>query len=121
MRFGGHKAACGLSLKKENLKELSERLNSYSKLSKDDLTEKLYIDADMPFGYVSFKIIEDLEKLEPFGVKNQTPVFAVKNLLLVKARRVGENHVFLSVRDQGGRIRRVYGSCFGRRFKFDSL
>ncbi len=104
-RFGGHKAACGLSLKKENLKELSERLNSYSKLSKDDLTEKLYIDADMPFGYVSFKVIEDLEKLEPFGVKNQTPVFAVKNLLLVKARRVGENHVFLSVRDQGGRIR----------------
>ena len=104
-RFGGHKAACGLSLKKENLEELSKRLNSYSKLTEDDLCEKLYIDADMPFGYVSFKVIEDLEKLEPFGVKNQTPVFAVKNLLLVKAKRVGENHVFLSVRDQGGRVR----------------
>ena len=59
----------------------------------------------MPFGYVSFRVIEDLEKLEPFGVKNQTPVFAVKNLLLVKAKRVGENHLFLSVKDAGGRIR----------------
>ncbi len=104
-KFGGHKAACGLSLKKDNLKELSDRLNAMSELTEDDLTEKLYIDADMPFGYVSFRVIEDLEKLEPFGVKNQTPVFAVKNLLLVKAKRVGENHLFLSVKDAGGRIR----------------
>lgn len=104
-KFGGHKAACGLSLKKENLEELNRRLNSYSNLTKEDLTEKLYIDADMPFGYVSFKVIEDLGKLEPFGLGNSSPVFAQKNLLLLKARRVGENHIFLSVRDSSGRVR----------------
>jgi len=103
-KFGGHKAACGLSLKKENLPELIKRLNNDSALTKEDLTEKLYIDADMPFGYVSENLINDLYKLEPFGTQNPAPVFALKDLLLIKGRRVGENHIFLTVKDNNGNI-----------------
>ena len=106
-KFGGHKAACGLSLKKENLPELTERLNRDSALTKEDLTEKLYIDADMPFGYVTENLINDLFKLEPFGTKNPTPVFALRDLQLVKGRRIGENHIFLTVKDNNNNIKEL--------------
>ena len=106
-KFGGHKAACGLSLKKENLPELIERLNKDSNLTKEDLTEKLYIDADMPFGYVTENLIADLFKLEPFGMNNPAPVFALKDLQLIKGRRIGENHIFLTVKDSKGNIKEL--------------
>ena len=106
-KFGGHKAACGLSLKKDKLPELIERLNKDSNLTKEDLTEKLYIDADMPFGYVTENLINDLFKLEPFGTKNPAPVFALKDLQLIKGRRIGENHIFLTVKDTKGNIKEL--------------
>ena len=106
-KFGGHKAACGLSLKKENLPEFMERLNNDSVLTKEDLTEKLYIDADMPFGYVTERLIDDLFKLEPFGTGNPAPVFALKDLQLIKGRRVGENHIFLTVKDSNGNLKEL--------------
>ena len=106
-KFGGHKAACGLSLKKEKLPELMERLNNDSVLTKEDLTEKLSIDADMPFGYVTERLIDDLFKLEPFGTGNPAPVFALKDLQLIKGRRVGENHIFLTVKDNNSNLREL--------------
>lgn len=106
-KFGGHKAACGLSMPKENLEELRKRLNDLSELTEKDLTEKIRIDADMPFGYVSEKVVNDIAKLEPFGVGNVTPVFAQKDLLLLSAKRVGgdKSHVFIDVKDSGNNIR----------------
>ena len=106
-KFGGHIAACGLSLKKDKLPELIERLNRDSNLTKEDLTEKLYIDADMPFGYVTENLIADLFKLEPFGMNNPAPVFALKDLQLIKGRRIGENHIFLTVKDSKGNIKEL--------------
>lgn len=106
-KFGGHKQACGCSLKKEDFDALNERLNAESGLSEEDLTEKLLIDADMPFGYVTERLINDLYKLEPFGNGNRTPVFALRNLTLFKAKRVGENHIFIKVKDASGNIQEL--------------
>lgn len=105
-KFGGHSAACGLTVKEENFASLSERLNNESSLTEDDLTEKLRIDADMPLSYVRTDTVKDIKKCEPFGKGNAKPVFAVKDMLLVRADRKGEmkSHVFLSVRDSRGYI-----------------
>ncbi len=106
-KFGGHKAACGLTIKEENLLEFTKRINELSNLKKEDLIEKLYIDADMPFGYVSFDLMKDLEKLEPFGCANASPVFARKDLQLISAKKVGADgtHLFISVRDEKNQVR----------------
>ena len=58
----------------------------------------------MPFGYVTERLINDLYKLEPFGNGNRTPVFALRNLTLFKAKRVGENHIFIKVKDASGNV-----------------
>ena len=105
-KFGGHSAACGLSLKEDNLDALSDRLNEESNLTEDELIEKLKIDADMPLSYVRVETIKDIKKCEPFGKSNNKPVFAVKDMLLVRADRKGDtlSHVFLSVKDTKGYI-----------------
>ncbi|MCR4647674.1 MAG: single-stranded-DNA-specific exonuclease RecJ [Lachnospiraceae bacterium] len=108
-KFGGHKAACGLSLKKENLEELIKRLNENTGLSDEDLTEKLRIDADMPLSYVSFGLISDLARLEPFGAGNVTPVFAQKDLHLVSMRRFGADrtHMVITIKDPKGSSKKL--------------
>lgn len=107
IKFGGHKAACGASLTKDNLEELRQRLNDNSRMTEEDMIQKLRIDADMPFGYVSERVVEDLSRLEPFGTGNPTPVFALKNLRILYGRKIGEekNHLILSVIDSSKELR----------------
>ena len=90
-KFGGHKMAAGLSLEESNLAALNSRLNENSKLSLDDLQEKIVIDVPMPMGYVTEKLISDLDVLEPFGTGNQKPVFATKNVCFVSFSPMGKN------------------------------
>ena len=112
-KFGGHPMAAGLSLKKENVNKLRERLNEEAGLKEEDFVQKLMIDCAMPIGYISAKLIEELDVLEPFGPGNEKPVFAVKNVLLTDKRILGKNRNVLKliVRDESGSS--VQGVFFG--------
>ncbi len=103
-RFGGHKLAAGLSLKKENIGTLRRRLNENCLLTKDDMAEKVVIDMEMPFSCVTEGLVNELELLEPFGKGNTKPVFAERNIRLLEGRILGKNHnvLKLKVRDSGG-------------------
>ena len=90
-KFGGHPMAAGVSLKKENLEPLREFLNSHCGLKEEDLVSTLRIDADMPFSYVTEKVIEDLGILEPYGNLNEKPVFARKDVIFTGGKIVGKN------------------------------
>ena len=67
--------AAGMTLKKENLDELRRRLNEESTLSAKDFCPEVRIDAAMPIGYVTERLMEELEQMEPFGTGNPKPVF----------------------------------------------
>lgn len=90
-KFGGHPKAAGMSLPKENLEEFKCRLVENSGLTEDDLTEKVSIDVILPFGLVNEQVVEELKLLEPFGVGNEKPLFAERNLKLLHARILGKN------------------------------
>lgn len=89
-KFGGHKMAAGLSLPKENIDELRTLLNNNSKLTEDDLIEKLSIDIDLPINYVSKALVEEMDRLAPFGTGNPGPLFAQKDLTIL-SRRASKN------------------------------
>ena len=112
-KFGGHPMAAGLSLKKENVNKLRYRLNENADLNEEDFVQKLMIDCAMPIGYISAKLVEELDALEPFGPGNEKPVFAVKNVLLTDKRILGKNRNVLKliVRDENGSS--VQGVFFG--------
>lgn len=96
-KFGGHPMAAGLSLAKENVHNLRNKLNECAQLSEDDLTPITWIDVPMPVDYVTFDFIKQLSVLEPFGKANEKPVFADRNLTVRNASLIGKNKNVLKV------------------------
>lgn len=90
-KFGGHPMAAGLSLEEDNVYELRNRLNDNASLSNDDLIPKVYIDMQLPLEYISFRLIDELKLLEPFGKGNEKPIFGEKNLKLSRGFVLGSN------------------------------
>lgn len=103
-KYGGHKLAAGLSLKKENIAPLRRMLNETCTLTEQDLAEKVPIDMELPFSCVTEKFVSELELLEPFGKGNTKPVFAARNVSVLEGRILGKNHnvLKLRVRDNAG-------------------
>src|SRR5690606_30810343 len=60
-------------------------------LSNDDLIPKVYIDMQLPLEYISFRLIDELKLLEPFGKGNEKPIFGEKNLKLSRGFVLGSN------------------------------
>ena len=106
LNYGGHPMAAGLSLEKENIQRLRERLNANACLTEDDLMEKICIDVPMPISYITEHLIEELNVLEPFGTANKKPVFAEKNVSILGARILGQNRnvVKMQVSDNSGTV-----------------
>lgn len=91
IKFGGHKMAAGVSMKEEHVEEFRKRLNEACTLTEEDLEEKVHIDIALPFSYVTKELVEELEKLEPFGVGNSKPVFAQKDVVVLREQILGKN------------------------------
>ncbi len=106
-RYGGHKLAAGLSLKKENVERLRRALNEHC-----GLTEKVVIDMELPFSCVTERFVEELSLLEPFGKGNTKPVFAARNVEILSGRILGKNKnvLKLCVRDAAGTV--IDAMCF---------
>jgi len=101
-KFGGHEMAAGLSVKDGKIDELRRALNEFATrtLKDDDLHKRVRIDAVLELGDLDADFFEQLEKLEPCGPDNPTPVFAVKGVRLRGAPRVvGKNHLRFNVTD----------------------
>jgi len=88
-KYGGHKLAAGLSLKKKNLEELKQQLNEKARLTREDFIPTVHIDVPMPMSYASLEFAKELQMLEPFGVGNPKPLFAQKEVTFVNAKKIG--------------------------------
>lgn len=99
-KFGGHRLAAGLSLKKENIAEFRRRLNENCTLTEEEMKEKVTIDMEMPFSCVTEELVKELELLEPFGKGNTKPVFAARGITLLGARILGRNRNVLKIKAQ---------------------
>ena len=111
MRFGGHRQAAGLSMKRENLESFRKMINDYCTLKPKDLTEKVVIDMEMPFSCVTEGLIRELALLEPFGKGNTKPVFAARNVRLMDMRVMGRKKNVLKMRAvdaNGNTVEAVY-------------
>ena len=105
-KFGGHAAACGFTIKQENIETLCEKLNEHARqhLSDDDLIPEINIDATVSSQSLNLELVESLKMLEPFGQGNRKPIFATKDLILVDEPFVmKEKHLKLKLRDAQGK------------------
>ncbi|MCY6483788.1 single-stranded-DNA-specific exonuclease RecJ [Clostridium aestuarii] len=90
-KFGGHPMAAGLSIKEENILKLRQKLNENCKLTENDIIPKIKIDKRIPLSIIDYIFIDELEKLEPFGKGNSSPLFAEKNIEIINIKIMGKN------------------------------
>ena len=77
-RFGGHRAAAGLSIDRGRIDDFRDEFDRVAgeMLGGDDLVPKLKIDAELSISEVGLSLIDELESLEPFGMGNRSPIFS---------------------------------------------
>ncbi|RMG45132.1 MAG: single-stranded-DNA-specific exonuclease RecJ [Acidobacteria bacterium] len=105
-RYGGHAHAAGLTIREEHIPTLAARLNQYAHtvLSSDDLIPELEIEHWLSIPDIDFELWTALSQLEPFGVGNPKPVFAVRQGRIVdQPRLLKEQHWMFRMEQQGRR------------------
>lgn len=83
LKFGGHAAAAGMTLKAENIPELTKRLNEYAGSHMDSrmLIPVLRPEVTLKPSEISVDLIEMIERMEPFGQDMPEPLVAVRGSL----------------------------------------
>jgi len=99
-KFGGHKYAAGLSIKKENL---SLFIDSFEKavsesITKDQLTPKINIDMVIDINDADNKLYRIINQFAPFGPSNLSPIFVSKGVIdNGYGKKVGEDKTHLRI------------------------
>ena len=82
-KFGGHKYAAGLSIKKENL---SEFIIAFEKvvsecITEDQLSPKIDVDMEIDIDAVDGKLFRIIKQFSPFGPQNLSPIFVSRSVV----------------------------------------
>ena len=98
-KFGGHEQAAGLALNAENIEDLRERVNEIAdyNLSKEDLIENIKVEYELEEESATLDLVDNLHKLEPFGLSNPSPRFIMRDLLLTNIYKMGKNKQHLKL------------------------
>lgn len=82
IQFGGHKEAAGFSIAFENIDAFRERILSAADtlFEKPPAQEKSSAHADIEPEWLDFRLLAELESLEPFGAGNPEPILRVGNV-----------------------------------------
>ena len=126
--FGGHRGACGFTMKSGNEKELRtgirEKIGSMKEEDPDIFHQMSSWDMELAPEEVSLALYSAVKKMEPFGAGNPLPVFAIKDIIFSDVRYMGDKnqHVkFRAVQAQGDGAGEVECILFGRAGKFADI
>ena len=82
IRYGGHTGAAGLSLEKDNLEVLRQRMSDNVKDFTFESVDEIYYDLEIASKDIP-AVLEELKKYEPYGEGNPQIVFKVKDFSTV--------------------------------------
>ncbi len=104
VRHGGHAQAAGFTVRNENLPALRERLQAIAEraLAGLDLRPELVADAEVRLTDLTPALAFELQKVEPTGTGNETPLFIARGLRVTDRRRVGRDGSHLRLRLSDG-------------------
>ncbi|NUM89614.1 MAG: hypothetical protein HUU37_10450 [Bdellovibrionales bacterium] len=102
MGFGGHKAAAGLTIRRECLEEFRSRFNEAVERQVQErlggsLTRELHVDAEVSDAReLVAPAVRAMDRLSPFGIGNAEPVIAWRGSWVKSHRTMKEKHLKLS-------------------------
>ena len=89
-KFGGHKAAAGVTLDRSRLHDFVGRFNDVARaaLQPEDLLGQLRVDLEMPLADATDALQSLIHHFEPFGIGNPSPVFLSRGVRLKSPPRI---------------------------------
>jgi len=92
---GGHAAAAGFKVKPERIPAFRDRFNAYvaKHFPSGTPAPRLVLDAEVPLSAITFGLMRDLDRLEPYGAGNPKPKFLAAGLKAEAARLIGTGEV----------------------------
>jgi single-stranded-DNA-specific exonuclease len=102
LEFGGHRLACGLSLKESELEAFREAFEKVvcERVSDEALEEVLVCDAELPLYQITPELISEIEKLKPYGPGNYEPILVARSVMVLDVHIVKDKHLWLLVRER---------------------
>jgi single-stranded-DNA-specific exonuclease len=102
LNFGGHAQAAGFTIDSGKVNDLDQEINHYAAkvLMEEKTLPRLELDGIIDGCQIDEKLIEELEKLSPFGQANQRPLLCCRKAIILESRGVGRNgsHLKLKLR-----------------------
>ncbi|ONI41666.1 single-stranded-DNA-specific exonuclease RecJ [Candidatus Epulonipiscium fishelsonii] len=121
IKFGGHSMAAGLLLSKENMQNFKNSIirDTEDVLTEDILLPTLNIDMEIALSKISLDLCDRIEKLEPFGKDNPTPIFKLTSTVY-NITTIGQekSHLKFSLKKEGNPIS---GVGFGKSYALNYL
>lgn len=110
-KFGGHKAAAGLSMKKENLPEFKKRMEEQLAVLPAILrTAQDHYDLTIKAQDININLMRGLDQLEPFGMGNKKPIFRMSDVRIESYKILKDQHVKWTLVNSSGK--KIFGISF---------
>lgn len=106
IQFGGHAQAAGFSVQAEDIDALREKASEYCRytLTEEDYIPIVDIDGTVSSEEITIELIDQIATLEPYGMGNSTPVFAIPKIRVQNLYPMGfqKNHCKIILQGQQG-------------------
>jgi single-stranded-DNA-specific exonuclease len=101
---GGHAAAAGFRVRNDRIDELREAFCSFisSHQPGGPAAPQLHLDAELPLASLTFGLLQELDKLEPYGSENPRPKFLATGLTVEQPKTMGQGERHLAFRVKQG-------------------
>ncbi|MFN4280240.1 single-stranded-DNA-specific exonuclease RecJ [Thermosynechococcus sp.] len=108
VKYGGHKAAGGFSLRTDHLAPWRDRLREFAQacLKAEDLRPLVTLDAEVSFDQLTWDFYRQVEQLQPFGIENPQPVFCTRGVKILEQAPLGQQgeHLKLTLEQNGQKM-----------------
>jgi single-stranded-DNA-specific exonuclease len=118
--YGGHAQAAGLQIRTERIMDFARCFDTFArgKLKPEDLTPRQRVDAWCDIDEINERMVEELDRLTPFGAGNPEPVLGARDVEVLNRQIVGRDHLKLRIPCRKG-VLAVIAYGFGK--LYDSI
>ncbi|HAV43504.1 TPA: single-stranded-DNA-specific exonuclease RecJ [bacterium] len=96
IKFGGHRMAAGITITKKNISLFRERINSLvQEISLE--TQEVVIDHVISLDEITPALLDDIDRLRPFGEGNPEPTFLIQDIRPAAIKRIGKRGEHLKI------------------------
>jgi single-stranded-DNA-specific exonuclease len=99
---GGHNMAAGFSMKKNNIKLLDNYIQKDFIKKHSNKNNLNNYDLEISSSFIKNKLVQDINKLGPFGNYNYLPTFLIKNFKITKQDIINNKHLSVILKPESG-------------------